>query len=593
MLAECLSGVVVDRFTTLAVARDQLATVDLVLLGATTKGDGVVRDVLEIVEQHGRPVVVLFDREDEPAMLDAIGAGAAECLSKRDLDARALTRAIRAASRRTNAAVGFAHRQLRLRFVADLCHEIRAPLHVILGMAEVLAETSLDAEQAGLTNRLRGAGEHLSALIDDVDDLSRLEMDGFTLDKVEFDLHELVVSTLDFMSGAIRGKPIALLHRFGGGVPAFVTGDPRRLRQLLVNLLGNAIKFTERGHVELAVELDPETRTGNRLRFSITDTGIGIPAERQDEVFSSFVQASATVGRRFGGFGLGLHITKRLVERMGGTIGLTSVEGRGSTFVVTVPLGAPAASGTSVRSMLAVREPPPVRPPLRVLLVDDSADSCLLVRSYVARTEISLDTVESGVEALQRIEMDRYDVVLMDMNMPAVDGYETTARVRDWERERGAPPVPIVALTADALRDSVRRSFQVGCTAHVSKPVSKLDLLSAIRAASTGRPSAAPPIATPEPSVVALLPRYVANRRRDLGAMRDALARGDLRVVETLAHNMKGTGRSYGMRIVSELGRAIEQAILDADVERAGNLIGKLSDTLADDESSVSREAEP
>jgi signal transduction histidine kinase/DNA-binding response OmpR family regulator len=533
-----------------------------------------------LVDLHGLGVLVLLAADREAASLAAIAAGAGECLDKSSLTVDRLSRALRSVLARRDAVTRFAMHHLRPRFLSELCHEIRAPLHVILGMAEVLAETRLDAEQAALAGRIRSAGEHLGALVDDVIDIGRLDTEGFTLERVDFDLHELVTGTLDFMSGAIRGKPVELRHRFGVGVPSIVAGDPRRLRQLLVNLLGNAIKFTERGHVELAVEVASNDGAPSPLRFTIADTGIGIPLERQADVFSSFVQASADVGRTFGGFGLGLHICKRLVERMGGTIGLTSVEGRGSTFAVTVPLLARGAPHSSVRSMLAVHDAPETLAPKRVLLVDDSPDSVLLVRSYVARTEIALDAVESGEAALQRIASTRYDVVLMDMNMPVLDGYATTARVRAWEKERGLSPVPIVALTADALRDSVARSIQVGCNAHVSKPVSKRDLLDAIRRhADPRRPDSSAP-STPEPAIQKLVPRYVDNRRRDVAVMREALVRGDLNVVETLAHNMKGTGRSYGLRVVSDIGRAIEQAVLDDEVDRIEGLLDRLRDAL-------------
>jgi CheY-like chemotaxis protein/anti-sigma regulatory factor (Ser/Thr protein kinase) len=261
------------------------------------------------------------------------------------------------------------------------------------------------------------------------------------------------------------------------GTPRAIVGDPTRLRQVLVNLLANAIKFTERGSVAVSVERGRE----DALLFAVTDTGIGIPDTQLAAIFESFSQADASVTRRYGGTGLGLSISRQLVELMGGRLRVESEVGRGSTFSFTLPfvateLPAPAEPTTSKESM----DVPPR--PLRILLADDGADNVALVQAYVKSMPWRLEVAENGKEAVYKVTSEGpWDLVLMDMQMPVLDGYAATRAIRQWEVSHGAPATPIVALTAYALKQEIEKSLAAGCTAHLTKPMRKAALLSTVR----------------------------------------------------------------------------------------------------------------
>ncbi len=531
-------------------------------------------------------------------------------------------------------------------FLSSMSHEIRTPMNAILGMADLLAETPLTAEQRTFVETMVSNGNALLDLINGILDLAKVESGRLSLEEAEFDLYPLIEKVAETLSVRAHEKGLELATRILPDVPQRLVGDPLRLRQVLINLLGNAIKFTESGEVLLMVEhalagnaikftengevlltVEHEVESGRGpadlpLMFAVRDTGIGIPGEQLETIFQSFTQADSSVTRRYGGSGLGLAIARRLVDLMNGKIWAESQVARGSTFFFTArfkPAEKPAtadfdgplvgrprvlvvddnaacrstlhdiltswdaevvesdgAADALLRNQRALRagqpyqvalidsampeteingfelakrlrrrglgaaaiimmltsenlspklarvrkmgvsylvkpvkryelrqaliaasgsltmaQPSPaasgadriakaVQRPLRLLLVEDSSDNRMLIRAYLKNFPYDLDEAENGEIAVEKFTGSTYDLVLMDMQMPVMDGYTATRRIRDWEAERSQPATAIVALTASALEEDVRNTLEAGCSAHLSKPVKKLALLGII-----------------------------------------------------------------------------------------------------------------
>lgn len=505
-------------------------------------------------------------------------------------------------------------------FLASMSHEKRTPMNAILGMSELLGETALGPEQRKYLKIMNDNGSALLSLINDILNLAKIESGQMRLENAPFNLERLLDGMAETFGPRAHEKGLELAFRIMPDVPLNLTGDPLRLRQILINLIGNAIKFTERGEIVLTVANEALTADAGLLRFALADTGVGIPEGQLDEIFADFSQADSSTARRFGGSGLGLAIVRRLLKLMGGDIRVESTPGKGSIFGFTLrfalgPAGAAEVAASVALSLLGVRmlvvddnatnrlilrdmlgaqgpqideaesgsialnklieaaekanpyelvlldcrmpgmdgfevaerivaaiDPPPtvlmltsddlrfqlprarklkldayivkpirrselieaisramstsqpnllkgtparaqtgtILPPLRILLADDSHDNRLLVREFIKKSGSWIDEADNGEVAVRKFSSGRFDLVLMDVHMPVMDGYEAMRAIRQWERQQQVPPTPIIALTASVLDEDIRASLSAGANTHLGKPVRKEALLRAI-----------------------------------------------------------------------------------------------------------------
>ena len=612
-------------------------------------------------------------------------------------------------------------------FLASMSHEIRTPLNAIIGMAELLSETKLSTDQHEYVRIFRRGGDTLLSLINDLLDLSKVEGGHLELERSEFDVREVAERTTELLAIRAHEKGIELVCQVMPEVPSRLVGDAMRLRQILVNLIGNAIKFTERGEVVVRVANDPGADAPGGVLVSVSDTGI--PAEKREMIFQSFTQADASTTRRYGGTGLGLTISKRLVELMGGRVWVESTVGQGSTFHFTARFGIPeqpallpaarqpdlhglrtlvvddnatnrlvlratlAAWGVAVteadsgerglaelqrakgdgapyqlllldarmpgmdgfqvaqaiqdalglagltvmmltsegrtRDTLRCKElgmasclvkpikqaelftaittalgltpaagaPLPTAPAsapvadqrgLRILLVEDSADNRVLVLSYLRETRWQVDVAENGQIAVEKFIVGHYDLVLMDVEMPVMDGYAATRAIRQWERAHAREPTPIVALTAYAREEDAQRCREAGCTTHLAKPVRKPQLVKTIMAFSgssgaTGGGEKVPKdriLVRADPELDADIPGFLEGRRQDVTSLSEALERGDFETIRRLGHRMRGSGSGYGFEAITQIGEGLEQAGRNQTPDEVSRWSAELADYL-------------
>ena len=395
--------------------------------------------------------------------------------------------------------------QLKTQFLANMSHEIRTPMNAILGFGDLLREEKLsDAERLEFAARIKSNGDQLLHLIDDILDLSKLEAGGIRIEKLRFSVADLVFDVVGQLRPLADKKSLEIGIELESAVPQVVCSDPVRIKQILTNLVGNAIKFTDQGRIDVVIRYVEHLQapTQGCLQIRVSDTGIGLTPEQQRDLFQPFKQADVSITRKFGGTGLGLALSRRFAHALGGNVSIErSAPGRGSTFLLTFETGdvAEVLFTTSLHGLPVAQTARPVsvassKPRqlggVRVLLAEDSPDGEALARLYLQMEGAVVESARDGFQAVKMAASDEYDIVLMDIQMPGLDGLSATRLLREKGYRK-----PIVALTAHALREEIDRSLAAGCNAHLAKPINRQSLVSAIRS-QLGKAARADELAT-------------------------------------------------------------------------------------------------